>query len=265
MWEGALARTQDELARDAADPFHWFNLGTDLVALGRYPEAADAYDRARQLGLPWRMLWYQFGPFPAYYGVGRYHEVVALADATLRITTHVEELHYWRGMALAALGDTRAARTSLERALQLSEAMMARGFAGDNHTLRRSRTRLALLAGMVLVLTGWLASMMRGWQNAGAAAASIGAIIIFLSLWLTGRRIHRSTYRKENWNLHSGAIVLGSALTSMGLLLPLPIISYDTLTYNPYPSLNLPAFDPFIGILLLGLLTPALVTGVKRS
>jgi len=65
------------------------------------------------------MLWYQFGPFPAYYQVGRFDEVLALADATLAVTKDIEELHFWRGMALAALGDTVGARASLERALDL--------------------------------------------------------------------------------------------------------------------------------------------------
>jgi tetratricopeptide (TPR) repeat protein len=119
MWEGALKRAQADLAADDGNPFHWFNLGTDLVALNRHAEAASAYDRARQLGLPWRMLWYQFGPFPAYYHVGRYDEVIALADATLAVTQHVEELHYWRAMALAAKGETPSARAALERALKL--------------------------------------------------------------------------------------------------------------------------------------------------
>jgi hypothetical protein len=119
MWEGALANVQGKLADDPNNPFHWFNLGTNLVALERYDEAASAYDQARQLGLPWRMLWYQFGPFPAYFQVGRYQEVVALADATLAVTTHLEELHYWRGLALDAMGDTPAAIRSLERAIQL--------------------------------------------------------------------------------------------------------------------------------------------------
>ena len=59
------------------------------------------------------MLWYQFGPFEAYFATGRHAEIVALADATLRNVTDVEELHYWRGMALQALGDTDAARFDL--------------------------------------------------------------------------------------------------------------------------------------------------------
>ncbi|MFO7697383.1 MAG: tetratricopeptide repeat protein [Anaerolineae bacterium] len=119
MWEGALARARSEIAENDVNPFAWFNLGTDLVALSRFEEAASAYDHARQLGLPWRMLWYQFWPFPAYYQVGRYEEVLALANATLAVTKDIEELHFWRGMALAALGDAAEARASLERALDL--------------------------------------------------------------------------------------------------------------------------------------------------
>ena len=62
-------------------------------------------------------MWYQFGAFEAYYESGRYEEVVALADATIKVTADVEEFHYWRGRALAALGDVEGARQSLERAL----------------------------------------------------------------------------------------------------------------------------------------------------
>ena len=99
--------------------YNWFNLGTALVQVGAYQEASEAYDQARHLGLPWRMLWYQFGPFETYYHVGRYDEVVALADATLRTTQHVEELHYWKALALAEQGHFRDATRLLERALAL--------------------------------------------------------------------------------------------------------------------------------------------------
>jgi tetratricopeptide (TPR) repeat protein len=120
MWARALAAAEAEVAQQPDDPFAWFNLGTDLTALGRFDEAASAYDRSRQLGLPWRMLWYQFGPFRAYYETGRYDEVIALADATLRTAKHVEELFFWRGLAQQAKGDLPAARASLARALALN-------------------------------------------------------------------------------------------------------------------------------------------------
>jgi tetratricopeptide (TPR) repeat protein len=66
------------------------------------------------------MLWYQFGPFRAYYETGRHDEVIALADATLRTAKHIEELFYWRGRAQQARGDLPAARASWERALELN-------------------------------------------------------------------------------------------------------------------------------------------------
>jgi tetratricopeptide (TPR) repeat protein len=84
-------------------------------------QAAQAYDRARQIGLPWRMLWYQFGPFTAYYAVGRYQEMVALADATLSTADNIEELYYWKGMALKAEGDLAGARQAWQRAVQLNK------------------------------------------------------------------------------------------------------------------------------------------------
>ncbi|GEM85969.1 C39 family peptidase [Meiothermus granaticius] len=65
------------------DDFAWFNLGTSLLWLGDPQGAAAAYDRAWSLPLytrydpgrpqntlgnwPWRTLWYQFGPYQAYF------------------------------------------------------------------------------------------------------------------------------------------------------------------------------------------------------
>lgn len=117
MWERSLEQAQREVEARPEDPFAWFTLGTNLVAAGRPADAAAAYDRARLIGLPFRMMWYQFGAFQAYYDSGRYEEVIALADATIKVTAEVEELHYWRGRALAALGDVEGARQAFQRAL----------------------------------------------------------------------------------------------------------------------------------------------------
>ena len=120
MWQEALTTAQQTVQAQPNDAFAWFNLGSDLTVLGDYAGAAAAYDRARAIGLPWRMLWYQFGPFEAYHAVGRYQDVVALADATLVNTQSVEELHYWRGMGLAALGNVPAAQQAWQQALRLN-------------------------------------------------------------------------------------------------------------------------------------------------
>jgi tetratricopeptide (TPR) repeat protein len=120
MWQTALRQAEATVSQTPNDAFAWFNLGTNLVALGRYEAAAAVYDQARRVGLPWRMLWYQFGPFQAYYESGRHQEVIALADSVIRTTTSIEEPYYWRGQAAAALGNPGAAQQDWQRALRLN-------------------------------------------------------------------------------------------------------------------------------------------------
>lgn len=116
MWRDSLARAQAEAARDPNNAFYWFNLGSSYNALGQYGDAAVAFDQARAIGLPWRMLWYQFGPYEAYYQTGRYEDVRLLAETTLQDRPYFEESYYYLGLAQAALGDQTAARANLERA-----------------------------------------------------------------------------------------------------------------------------------------------------
>ncbi|MBN1964948.1 MAG: tetratricopeptide repeat protein, partial [Anaerolineae bacterium] len=116
----ALDVARQEATADPSNPFAWFNMGTSYLALGMYDEAAQAYDQARNAGngLPWRMLWYQFGPFEAYFNVGRYDDVLALVQANLGTTPYVEETYYWTGMVYMARGQYGPARTQLTLALQ---------------------------------------------------------------------------------------------------------------------------------------------------
>jgi len=101
--------------------FSWFNVGSSLTSLGRHTEAVVAYDQALQLGLHYRMLWYQFGPYESYHAVGRHDDVIALADATLVTTNNLEESYYWRGMSRLAQGDADRARADFETALRYHE------------------------------------------------------------------------------------------------------------------------------------------------
>lgn len=109
--------------------FAWFNRGTNLVHLQDYAAAAQAYDTAFSLYAalpleerPWRLLWYQDGPYAAYYHTGRYQDVINLAHSTLINVDKpvLEETYYWRGMAKAALGDREGAIEDLQRAATLN-------------------------------------------------------------------------------------------------------------------------------------------------
>ena len=88
--------------------------------MGNYEQAATAYDQARAIGLPWRMLWYQFGPYEAYYQVGRYEDVILLSDVTLQDRPYFEESYYYKGLALAALGDVSSARDNFNNAIDFN-------------------------------------------------------------------------------------------------------------------------------------------------
>jgi tetratricopeptide (TPR) repeat protein len=115
--EAALQLSMAELETENADSFTLFNIGSSLVELERYEEAADYYDQARALGLPWRMLWYQYGPFEAYYQTGRYDDVLQLAREVIGGIPGVEEVYYYAGLAYEAQGDLLRAKSNYQVAI----------------------------------------------------------------------------------------------------------------------------------------------------
>lgn len=115
--EWALEQSLAELETESADSFTLFNLGSSLALLGRYEEAAAYFDQARTLGLPWRMLWYQYGPFESYYQMGRYEDVLQLAREVIAGTPGVEEVYYYAGRAYEALGDAQRAESNYQVAM----------------------------------------------------------------------------------------------------------------------------------------------------
>jgi len=108
--------------------FAWFNRGSSLAALQDYGGAAAAFDESFKIyptipeaERPWRMLWYQTGPYFAYYGIERYYDLLYLADSTLAAMQgdkNLEESYYWRGMARVSLGETQAAIEDFQTSLK---------------------------------------------------------------------------------------------------------------------------------------------------
>ncbi len=114
----ALDQAQAETQVDPKNPFNWFNLGSNLVYFERYTEAAQAYDSARKLTLPQRMLRYQFGPFIAYFRANRIQDLLALTQYALKITDNSEEAWLWQGWAQYRLGNKQDAIDDFNKALK---------------------------------------------------------------------------------------------------------------------------------------------------
>jgi hypothetical protein len=118
--EDALAVARQELDDDPEDAYAWFNLGTNLLYFENYGQAAQAYDNALSIGLPWRFTRYQFGPYIAYFNQGRFDDLIELADATLYRTSKAEESHLWRGWARYKQGDLGGAEDDFLAALEIN-------------------------------------------------------------------------------------------------------------------------------------------------
>ena len=118
MLENALLAAQNEARDDPQNPFAWFNMGTNYARLGQIELAAEAFDHARRLGLPYRMLWYQFDILEVYLKMGRLQEVVELTSAIIEATGGLEELYFYRGLAYQLGQQPNLARQDFQRALQ---------------------------------------------------------------------------------------------------------------------------------------------------
>jgi tetratricopeptide (TPR) repeat protein len=119
--KNALADAEAATKTEPKNAFHWFNLGTNLVYFDRYSEASVAYDQARQIGIPQRMLRYQFGPFMAYFNALRTDDLITISKYAIQITPNSEEAHLWYGWGLFRSGDRQAALSEFNKSLSLNQ------------------------------------------------------------------------------------------------------------------------------------------------
>ena len=132
-FQNALEKAQDEIYQlsGVEQFFAIYNYGTNLVKLRDYTGAADAYDQAFKIydalpndsTLPYRILWYQTGPFLAYYYTGRYVDVIEKAtknsiEMVRDDEPALEESYYWRGLAEITMGDKKSGVEDLYTCLE---------------------------------------------------------------------------------------------------------------------------------------------------
>jgi energy-coupling factor transport system permease protein len=151
--------------------------------------------------------------------------------------------------------------SGLERAMGLAEAMVARGYGAVSDEGQPLRRQGLLALGLLALLGGWLAYLFRPSLRMGSIGVMVaGVALIGVVVWLTGRAVQNTVYRARHWTLGDTLTAFSCALT-----LSVALTQREALYYSPYPHPELPQFDPWVGLGILGLLVPAIVTMVQED
>jgi energy-coupling factor transport system permease protein len=189
---------------------------------------------------------------------------ITFIPTTIRQQKQIREAQAVRGNRMRGLGDwipliIPLLVGGLERAMQLAEAMTARGFASTSAQVNDSRQRAIMIVGLIILLTGWLVRLKPDRVIHGTILLTAGILLIVTMLYSIGRQTPRTTYSRQVWTIRDTFVLLGALIVLATFLLPLPWIDKTTLAYPVYPTLSPPLFDTFIGAAILGLLLPAVV------
>ncbi len=182
--------------------------------------------------------------------------VIALTyvPETMRHMERIREAQAIRGHRLRGWRDWRPLVIpllvgGLERALNLAEALMARGYGRPAVASHGRRLRLLLVAALGLSLSGWVVRWwLPGWGWLGLAG---GLALVGTAIWLAGRETTTTRYRPRPWQRPSTWLVVVSVGVAVASYL-----GREAAFYSPYPRLSLPPFAPGLGLALLALTAP---------
>jgi hypothetical protein len=116
--ERTLEMLRNELEQRPNDAELIYAIGTNLHDLGRYDEAIEAYEQARSIGLPPKMLWYVYWPAEAYNERGRHQDAIRVAEEQIASAQTFGDMRYERARAFEALGQTDHAIAEYNQALR---------------------------------------------------------------------------------------------------------------------------------------------------
>jgi len=193
---------------------------------------------------------------------------ITFVPVTLRHFQQIRQAQAVRGHRLRGLHDWLPLLMpllvgGLERALQLAEAMTARGFAGGDASTHDTKTKAAVILGMALLPAGWLLRLVWGQAIAGGILLAAGVGLVVGALWVVGRRVPRTVYRAQPFVRRDWLVLLGACVAVLTFVIPWPGLDRSSIFYYPYPVLTMPTLHPFFLAGSLGLLAPALVAGSR--
>ena len=182
---------------------------------------------------------------------------------TTRHLRRIREAQMIRGHELRGIRDWRPLLLpllvgGLERAINLAEAMVARGYGQTVDQRGSNWIRLGMLVGLLFVLVGWIVGLFVG--LVGWLLLGYGVIVLLGLVWWNGRGVKRTVFRPNSPTRYDYAIIISSILTAALIL-----FTREQTFWNPYPRLSLPVFEPLIGVGLLLFLLPVFLPAKTQS
>ncbi|MBI4097851.1 MAG: C39 family peptidase [Candidatus Levybacteria bacterium] len=117
-WQNAVENSLQELANNPNDIYARFNLSVAYFNNLNYQSAVEEFEKIES-ELPFRTLWYQIEPIQAYYELGNYDRVFEITDKVLNNYNRAfSELYILRGKIYQKQGNTQAARSEFQKAVQ---------------------------------------------------------------------------------------------------------------------------------------------------
>lgn len=192
---------------------------------------------------------------------------VSYVPETLNHLEGVREAQALRGHKIRGLRDWQPIIIpllvgGLERSMNLAETMVARGYGATRGEQLSVIIRLLLLSGLFLILSGWVVSFRH--SLSGWILMLSGGGFMFLAYFEQGRRIKRTRYVVQQWRMQDWLLVGISLLPLILITLPFPAVSGESVSYSPYPLVEIPPFDPLIGSAIALLAAPALLVEFDR-
>lgn len=181
----------------------------------------------------------------------------SIRDAQAIRGHEVRGLRDWRPLVVPLLIG------GLERAMRLSETMVARGFGSVGDEASRPGEQLLLVVGLLAAVAGWFIAVWRG--PSGWILLLAGLLAMATVVMARGRRVKRTSYRPQPWRMIDVSLAVVAVVALAAILLPWPFIDQSSLTWTAYPVLTLPSLDLFVVLAIAGLALPALVDMLGRS
>ncbi len=196
---------------------------------------------------------------------------LTFAPQTRRALLEIREAQQVRGHRPRGLRDlpplvVPLITTGLENAVELAEAMAARGFG--QATLRPAHA-LRLRIGLALASLGLFLGLLVYSFRAALAPVALGLIsasgaALLGLLWWSGQGARRSRYRQHLWR-RVDTLVAGLSGAFLVILVALYRAAPAQLAYDPYPRASPPPFMPLVGMVMVLLTAPAWATSQRRQ